>query len=128
MLRDGRRYEGPWNFGPADHDGDRPVRWVVERFLEEWGSGSWTTPAGGGQQPHEAHRLSIDATKARELLGWVPVWDASTAVHQTAAWYREYYRAPTSARALVDDHLRAYQEDARAAGLPWAIADEGRST
>ena len=45
MLRDGRRYEGAWNFGPADQDGDRPVRWVVERFLEEWGSGSWTTPA-----------------------------------------------------------------------------------
>ena len=126
MLRDGRRYEGPWNFGPADHDGDRPVRWVVERFLEEWGSGSWTTPADAGQEPHEAHRLSIDATKARDQLRWSPVWDAQTAVRRTTSWYREYYRAPAAARALAEDQLRAYQDDARAAGLPWAEADEGR--
>ncbi len=85
------------------------MRWVVERFLEEWGSGSWTTPADAGGQPHEAHRLSLDSTKAREQLGWAPVWDAQTAVRQTASWYREYYRAPATARELVERS---------AAGLP----------
>ena len=124
LLRDGRRYEGPWNFGPGDHDADRPVRWVVERFLEEWGSGSWTTPADSGHQPHEAHGLSVDSAKARDQLWWAPVWDTQTAVRRTASWYREYHRAPATARALVEDHLRAYQDDARAAGLPWAVADE----
>ena len=94
MLRDGEKYEGPWNFGPRDTAGDRPVRWVVDRFLEEWGSGSWTTPADGGHQPHEAHHLSLDSAKARERLGWAPVWDARTAVRQTASWYREFYRHP----------------------------------
>jgi CDP-glucose 4,6-dehydratase len=120
MLRAGRPYAGPWNFGPADHDGDRSVRWVVERLLEEWGAGSWTTPADAGHQPHEAHRLSIDATKAREQLGWAPVWAAQAAVRETAAWYREYHRDPGTARTLVENQLVAYQRDARAAGLPWA--------
>ncbi|MEI6727308.1 MAG: CDP-glucose 4,6-dehydratase, partial [Actinomycetes bacterium] len=48
--RDGRGYEGAWNFGPDAADGARQVRWVVERFLEEWGAGSWTTPDDLGAQ------------------------------------------------------------------------------
>lgn len=123
LLRDGRRDAGAWNFGPLDH-GERPVRWVVEQFLAEWGAGSWTAPGANGPGPHEAHRLSLDSTKAREQLGWAPVWDGPTAVRQTASWYREYYRAPASARDLVDDQLRAYERDARAAGLPWTTAEE----
>jgi CDP-glucose 4,6-dehydratase len=124
MLRDGRRYEGAWNFGPTDQDGARPVRWVVERFLEEWGSGSWTTPADAGRQPHEAHWLSLDSAKARKQLEWAPVWDAQTAVRHTASWYREYYRAAATARDLVGRQLQTYEDDARAAGLPWAGAEE----
>jgi len=128
MLRDARRYEGAWNFGPADQGGDRPVRWVVERFLEEWGSGSWTTQADAVPQPHEAHHLSLDSAKAREQLGWAPVWDARTAVRRTAEWYREYYRAAAAARELVEHQLQEYQDAARAAGLAWAGAGEGRTT
>jgi CDP-glucose 4,6-dehydratase len=127
MLHDGRRYEGAWNFGPTGLDGDRPVRWLVERLLEEWGAGSWTTPADAGEQPHEAHHLGLDSAKAREQLGWAPVWDAQTAVRQTASWYRDYHGAPAAARDLVGGQLQAYADDARAAGLPWAGAEQGRS-
>ena len=123
MLDDLHVYAGAWNFGPLDQS-ERPVRWVVDRFLSEWGSGSWATPADTGRAPHEAQRLSLDSTKAREQLGWAPVWDGTTAVRQTASWYREYYRAPAAARDLVDDQLGIYQEDARTAGLPWAMAEE----
>jgi CDP-glucose 4,6-dehydratase len=123
MLREGRGYEGAWNFGPTDDAGDRPVRWVVERFLGEWGTGSWTTAGVTGPKLHEAHRLSLDSAKAREQLGWAPVWDAQTAVRHTASWYREYYRAPAAARKLVENQIRAYQDDARTAGLPWAVAE-----
>jgi CDP-glucose 4,6-dehydratase len=125
ILRDGRRYEGAWNFGPTGEVGDRPVRWVVERFLEDWGSGSWTTPGDVGRQPqpHEAHHLSLDSSKARDNLGWAPAWDAQTAVQQTASWYRDYCRAPATARDLVDRQLQTYEDDARAAGLPWAVAE-----
>jgi len=128
LLRDGRRFEGPWNFGPTEKDGARPVRWVVERFLEEWGSGSWTVPTAAGPEPHEAHRLSLDSARARDRLAWAPVWDAEAAVRQTAAWYREYYRAAATARDLVDHQLEMYENDARAARLPWAGEEEMRSS
>ena len=124
LLDDGQRFAGPWNFGPTDVGGERPVRWVVERFLDGWGSGTWTGPTEAGPQPHEARRLRLDSSKAREQLSWAPVWDAETAIRRTADWYREYYRAPDQARALVEDHLHAYQADARAMGLPWAASEE----
>jgi CDP-glucose 4,6-dehydratase len=120
LLRGGRRFAGAWNFGPTLERSDQPVRWVVERFLAEWGAGSWTTPASSEGQPHEAQRLSLDSSKARQQLEWKPVWDPSIAVRRTASWYREYYRAPARARELVDDELHAYQDDARTAGLVWA--------
>ena len=128
LLEGGGRYAGAWNFGPTQERSDQPVRWVVDRFLTEWGDGSWTTPASTEGQPHEAQRLSLDSAKAREQLDWKPVWDPSTAVRRTASWYREYYRAPARARDLVDDELHAYQDDARAAGLAWARDGERSKT
>lgn len=124
LLADGLAYGGPWNFGPTDDNAARPVRWVVERFLKEWGTGSWTTPDGTTAQPHEAQRLSLDSSKARGRLGWAPVWDAATAVRLTAAWYRDYHRRAGAARELVDVELRTYRDAARAAGLAWAITEE----
>lgn len=123
MLRDGPGYGEPWNFGPTDGDDSRPVRWVVERFLEEWGSGMWTSPAAPGAQPHEAHFLGVDSTKARERLGWAPVWDARSAVRHTAAWYRNWARdlSVADARELAAGQLETYERDALAAGIAWAV-------
>jgi CDP-glucose 4,6-dehydratase len=130
LVRDGTGFAGPWNFGPAADDASRPVRWVVERFLSEWGAGSWTTSEDGKEQPYEAGLLGLDSGKARERLAWAPVWDAATVVRHTAAWYREYYGRPRAARGLVEDQLRTYESAAQAAGLVWtgaAIGAAGRS-
>jgi CDP-glucose 4,6-dehydratase len=120
LLEEGSRYARAWNFGPTGARSDEPVRWVVDQFIGHWGSGSWVSHEGTEVQPHEAQRLSLDSSKARELLGWAPVWSSQTAVGHTAAWYRAYYRAPDRARQLVDDELTAYAADAKEAGLSWA--------
>ena len=101
----------------------RALRWVVDQFIGHWGSGSWISYQGTEAQPHEAQRLSLDSAKAREQLGWAPVWDSQTAVGRTADWYREYYRAPDRARELVDDELGAYLADAKVGGRPWALGE-----
>jgi len=120
LVDEGPGLAGAWNFGPADEDASRPVRWVVERFLDAWGGGAWATPQPGAVQPHEARSLALDSHKARERLDWAPVWDATTAVRLTATWYRDYYRRPGAARALVEEQLLAYTRDARAASQAWA--------
>ena len=45
-----------------------------ERFAELWGEpAAWGRAAGA--HPHEAPVLRLDSAKAREQLGWTPVWD-----------------------------------------------------
>ncbi len=74
-----------WNFGPAIDDA-KPVSFVVERLAE-----LWPTPIeweiDNGDHPHEAHFLSLDSSKARELLGWRPGWDLSAGLDATVAWF-----------------------------------------
>ena len=41
-----------------------------------------------GPHPHEAHFLALDSTKAREQLGWAPVWELDETLAQIVAWYR----------------------------------------
>jgi CDP-glucose 4,6-dehydratase len=125
MLDEGSGFADAWNFGPTEERSAEAVRWVVDEFIGHWGSGSWIPYQGTAAQPHEAQRLSLDSGKARALLEWAPVWDSQTAVRRTAAWYREYYRAPDQARKLVDDELTAYVADAKVAGRPWAAEARG---
>ncbi len=125
LLRDGHDFAGAWNFGPSDAGGDRTVRWLVEEFLDAWGVGEWVAPPIAAPQPHEAHHLALDISKARDRLGWAPVWDAAEAVRRTAAWYAAYDADPGTARPLLDGQLGAYEADARAAGLVWAADDGG---
>ena len=129
LLADGRRLRRAPGTSARRRSGpiSRCAGWS-SASSQEWGSGSWTTPASAEGQPHEAQRLSLDSTKAREQLDWAPVWDPSEAVRRTASWYREYYRAPASARDLVEHELEAYQDDARAAGLTWASGNGDRTT
>ena len=74
-----------WNFGPSIDDA-KPVSFLVERLAE-----LWPTPIeweiDNGDHPHEAHFLSLDSGKARELLGWRPGWDLDESLDATVAWF-----------------------------------------
>ena len=107
-----RRVRRAWNFGPADEDGSRRVSWVVERVPEEWGAGSWTDAGGHGGRAARGYLLSLDSGKAREQLGWAPVWDCAAAV-ATPPVVPRVLRAPARRGELVEDQLRAYESDAR---------------
>jgi len=75
-----------WNFGPDETDA-RPVGWIADRLAALWGEGAaWERT--GEPQPHEAHVLRLDCTKARRELGWRPVWALDEALRRTVAWRR----------------------------------------
>jgi CDP-glucose 4,6-dehydratase len=83
---DGAGFAEAWNFGPADDDA-QPVQWIVEQLLERWGdSPGWTRDAT--PQPHEAHYLKLDCSKARSRLGWTPHWNLATAIAAIVDWQR----------------------------------------
>ncbi|HSW83088.1 MAG TPA: CDP-glucose 4,6-dehydratase [Usitatibacter sp.] len=106
LWSDGAKFAEAWNFGPAYAD-CRPVRWIVERLAEEWGeSAAWEIDKRS--QPHEAHFLRLDSSKAAMRLGWQPRWNLRRALHAIVAWHRAHLSS-ADMRSLVLDQVREYE-------------------
>lgn len=103
-----------FNFGPLAGD-ERTVGDVVARAIAVWGSGEWHT-AALERQPHEANLLHLDASNAREVLLWRPVWDADEAIATSMEWYRAYYDDPAGAAGLVARDIESYTRCAERVG------------
>jgi CDP-glucose 4,6-dehydratase len=107
LLKEGARYAGSWNFGPAGSD-ERAVSWVVARIAARWGNGvSWQADAG--PHPKEAAALRLDSTKARTRLGWRPGLDLERAIDWTVDWYCAQLAAPASARKLCAEQIARFR-------------------
>jgi CDP-glucose 4,6-dehydratase len=105
QLWNDRSVAQAWNFGPDGSDA-RPVGWVVERVAELWGAPLQVTrPAQ--KQPPEAPSLELDATRAREVLGWRPRWDLEQGLEATVDWYRAH-AAGERARDLTVAQIDAF--------------------
>jgi CDP-glucose 4,6-dehydratase len=94
------------NFGPDATDA-APVRDVVAAVIDHWGAGSWRTT---NERPGpEAARLRLDASLARETLGWRPRLELSVALAWTTEWYRQA-ASGGDCRALTLDQIGTYRE------------------
>jgi CDP-glucose 4,6-dehydratase len=88
LYTDGQEYAEGWNFGPNDDDA-RPVQWIVEHLVANWGrNASWQLD--GGTHPHEANYLKLDISKANARLGWRPRWDLATTLHHITTWHQAW--------------------------------------
>ena len=105
LVADPGSHAEAWNFGPEPDDA-RPVAWIADRVVAQWGDGAQWTHAGG-DHPHETGHLALDITKAKVRLDWHPRLDLATALDWTVHWYREYARG-ADMRALSLEQLHAY--------------------
>lgn len=96
-----------WNFGPAPEDA-RPVGWLVDRVAARWPGGIDVSAAPPGAAEGEAPMLRLDATRARERLGWTPRWDLEAGLDATVAWYGAY-RDGGDLRAATLEQIAAYE-------------------
>lgn len=88
LYEEGQSYAEGWNFGPNEDDA-KPVQWIVEEMVKDWGHGA-TWQLNGGKHPHEAHYLKLDISKAKARLDWHPRWDLSTALKQVTDWHQAW--------------------------------------
>jgi CDP-glucose 4,6-dehydratase len=104
-LWDRRELAGAWNFAPGP-DEACTVEQIVGRLGEllEW-SGTWAQEPNVGA--HEAASLRLDASLAREMLGWRSRFSLDETLVAVADWYRGY-AAGRAARELVDADLDRY--------------------
>jgi len=88
LYQEGAKLDGGWNFGPRDED-SRPVQEVINLLIKNWGSAaSWTQDQS--EQPHEAHSLKLDCSKAWQYLHWAPKWRLEQAIHNITDWQQAY--------------------------------------
>lgn len=88
IYEHGSDYAEGWNFGPADDDA-KPVQWIVDKLVEVWGEGAkWTLDKE--PQPHEAHYLKLDCSKAKMRMQWQPRWSLGTTLNKIVVWHKAW--------------------------------------
>jgi CDP-glucose 4,6-dehydratase len=119
LSEDPAGLSGAWNFGPDPTDAI-PVSELTKRLLLAWGSGSWLD-ARESDAVHETGFLSLDATKAKQRLGWSPTWRVGEAIDATVAWYKAAARG-AALDAVTAGQIASFTDQARTSGLAWARA------
>lgn len=87
LYSEGMPFAEGWNFGPNEEDA-RSVRWIIERMAEMRQDVKWQCDEV--LQPHEAHYLKLDSSKAKILLGWQARWRLQTALQKTLEWHQAW--------------------------------------
>lgn len=112
LYERGAEFAEGWNFGPSATDA-KPVQWIVEKLAMAWGpQAQWTLDKD--LHPHEARLLMLDSARAREKLGWKPVWTLEQTLSYIVAWHKAYM-AGTDMRARCLEEITAYNRDAKQA-------------
>jgi CDP-glucose 4,6-dehydratase len=107
LYEGGEAFDGAWNFGPSLEDA-KPVQWIVQRLCESIPGATWRVVQS--PQPHEAHTLSLDSSRARGQLGWRPRWPLPEALARTLAWHQAW-KADHDLHAMCVEQISAHQAD-----------------
>ncbi len=96
---------GSWNFGPGP-ESFVTVGAIADLAASLWGEGAaWSVPAD--VHPHEAELLALDATRARQALGWDDRLSYREAVGWTVEWERDRL-AGQDPRRLCEEQLSRF--------------------
>lgn len=96
---------GAFNFGPKVNEAST-VQAVIKLANQAYGSGDilW---GDGTEGPHEAGLLSLEISKAQDVLGIAPRWDLVETVERTMCWYKQQKNGK-SVRLLCDADITAF--------------------
>lgn len=88
LYEDGERFSEAWNFGPISNN-ESCVQDIVCRLATLWGEDArWMVDSN--PQPHEAHFLKLDCSKAKAYLNWSPKWDTNVVLSRIVNWHKSW--------------------------------------
>lgn len=111
LFHSPREFLGGWNFGPGD-EGVRTVEDLSRQLIQFWSGGGKIEIKSESTQPHEAHFLKLDCSKARHFLRWHATWNFEQTAQKTMQWYQAFY-AGEKMRAFSVDQISHFEEMAR---------------
>lgn len=117
LLQEPIRFASGFNFGPESTD-NLTVLEVVKKAVAIWGRGSYEVIADKAK--HEAGLLHLDISKAKQQLGWKPVYNFDQSVQQTILWYKGFYEDKLSASELTERQLSDYLTRAAEQKIVWS--------
>ncbi|MFW5879597.1 MAG: CDP-glucose 4,6-dehydratase [bacterium] len=83
-----KKYGSGWNFGPT-LSSILPVWEIAEKVVEFYGRGK-LKDVSDQVAVHEAKLLSLDISKAKFELGWMPTLNIDETIKMTIEWYKQY--------------------------------------
>lgn len=113
LLEGREQWAQAWNFGP-DPIQEQTVADILLKLQAYWPDCTWRQVFSS---LHETHLLRLDYSKARQQLGWQPVWSIEECLAATADWYRAWIE---EGRVLSRRQLSTYARRAGEKGAVWA--------
>jgi CDP-glucose 4,6-dehydratase len=86
LSKEGKKYSGPWNFGPQPRNAVT-VEHLVKEIIRQWGSGAYLISDNENRNA-ESRTLTLDISKAAHILHWHPVLSLEQALKYTIDEYR----------------------------------------
>ena len=106
MQYEDKALAGAFNFGPED-DSCVTTGELATLFCNAWkGNAKWIAQEDKNAL-HEATYLKLDNTKAKNMLGWRPLWDIRTAVNKVVDWEKSIQKGLTAAE-VTDRQIKEY--------------------
>jgi CDP-glucose 4,6-dehydratase len=101
----GKNFASAWNFGPGD-EGNQTVEKVIDALSSAWGNtAGWQQDPHA--QPHEAHLLKLDCSKAHQQLGWAPKWKLEQSIEKIVQWHKAF-KAGENMKVISFDQIKQY--------------------
>lgn len=107
LLTEGKKFAQAYNFGPNENETLNVLK-VADMICKLYDKGEIKedkTP-----QPHEAKTLILNTDKARETLGWEPVWTNIEAIEKTVLWYKNFYEKNCNMCDFTINQIKEYGE------------------
>jgi CDP-glucose 4,6-dehydratase len=105
LYERGQEFSSGWNFGP-DEQSMVSVSDVLAKVVAVFGRDVGFHSTSGEKTPHEATLLRLDASKAKDEMGWQPQWQLDTAIEETISWYCDYL----DGKDMIDVTARQIEE------------------
>jgi len=105
-------YSGAYNFGPSKEKVVDVITLINECF-NLWGiEQTCILDNNFNNILHETNYLMLDWSKAKNKLGWKPVWNVDTALFNTINWYKKYYNGEKNIFEVCKNNIKLYLLDA----------------
>lgn len=125
QMSDAGIFANAWNFGPGSENNVTVVE-LVERVIKNWGRGRWIKLENDLSKESdlaEFNFLSLDASKANQILGWYPVYTLEESIFETVKWYQLFYQKDGTFDAFdfSNQQISDYIEMARHKDCSWIL-------